>query len=321
MVIENPILTLIDIDPEGNAAKSTAALIGAASEIGAPVAVVVGGTAQAAEAAAAAGARLVLTAPGDGTVLAVPELDALQAAFRQVRPDAILVSHSDIGRDVTARIAVRERLALLVDAVGVSRDDAGVLALHSVFGGAYLSTSAATYGPPVITLRQGACDARSAAQPFVVDELEVIASGAAHAQIGPVSVALTESSRPDLRGAARVVAGGRGFASAEAFSLVGELADRLGSAVGASRAAVDAGYIPYAHQVGQTGVSVSPQLYIALGISGAIQHRAGMQTAQTIVAINNDPDAPIFDISDFGIVGDLSTVVPQLIAALDARAS
>ncbi|WP_173922837.1 electron transfer flavoprotein subunit alpha/FixB family protein [Agromyces sp. Marseille-P2726] len=318
------ILVLLQATATGELAKSTAGLLGAAAQIGTPVALIVADSAQSqalAEQAAAAGAERVLVAEPDSSSaqLPVPMVDALAAAAAAVAPDAVLVSNSIEGRDVAGRFAARTNAPIAVDVVGVSRDEEGVVAHHSVYGGSYNVDSAATFGPLVVTVRQGAVEARADARPVAVETLEVAASNAPAATIESFEPAAESSSRPELRGATRVVSGGRGLGSAENFALVEELADALGAAVGASRAAVDAGYVPATHQVGQTGVSVSPQLYIALGISGAIQHRAGMQTAKNIVAVNKDPDAPIFEVADFGVVGDVFTIVPQLISALSER--
>ena len=318
-----PILVLVEVSPAGTVLPSAAGLLGAAAGIGTPVALVVAPaavSAAAAERAAELGAARVLVADRPaGSPLLAPVVDALAAAAASVSPDAVLISSSSEGRDVAARFAVRSGAALAVDVVSVSRDEEGPVAHHSVYGGAYLVDSAATSGTLVATVRQGAIEARAAAQTPSIEQLDVTPSGKRDVEVVDYQATVTASDRPELRGAKTVVSGGRGVGSAENFALVEQLADALGAAVGASRAAVDAGYVPASYQVGQTGVTVSPRLYIAVGISGAIQHRAGMQTAKTIVAINKDADAPIFEIADFGVVGDLFTVVPQLIDAISAK--
>jgi len=316
---QDSVLTFIETISGPALAKNAAELLGAASTVGTPVALIAApadALGELSAAASAAGAAAVLTVELEGRPT-VALVDALQAAAAQVSPLAVLTGHSELSREVAARFAVRSRSSLSVDAVALAKDELGVLAHHAVYGGNFTTSSAPTFGAPVITLRVGSVEARAEAQPENSIALQVAASGKPELEILDVKSAGSNSTRPELRSAGKVVSGGRGLGNAEQFVLVEQLADALGAAVGASRAAVDAGFVPHAAQVGQTGVSVSPQLYVALGISGAIQHKAGMQTAKTIVAINKDAEAPIFEIADFGIVGDVFKVVPQLISALE----
>ncbi|GAA1422465.1 electron transfer flavoprotein subunit alpha/FixB family protein [Agrococcus citreus] len=318
----NPILVLLPAAPAGGLIAGAAEALGAAAAVGTPIAVVTGPTdalPALAEQAASFGAARVHTAVVDGTELGAPATDAFEAAVRLVEPELVLVPATVEGREAAGRLAARLRAPIASDIVGVARDEQGVVVRHSVYGGAYDSESAATFGTLVATVRLGSIDDRAEAATPDVQALDVQASGRRAATVESFEPVAQESSRPDLRIAKRIVAGGRGLGSKEQFALIEQLADQLGAAVGASRAAVDAGYVEPGAQVGQTGTSVSPDLYLAVGISGAIQHRAGMQTAKTIVAIDRDGSAPIFEIADLGVVGDLFTIVPQLVAALEAR--
>ncbi|GAB4584232.1 electron transfer flavoprotein subunit alpha/FixB family protein [Nocardia sp. IFM 10818] len=314
------VLVLVE-HAEGAPKKVTTELITAARTLGTPAAVVVAapGTAdKLGDALAAAGAEKIYVAESDDAegFLVTPKVDVLAGLSETAAPAAILVAATAEGKEVSGRLAARIGSGLLVDAIAINGDGS---VQHSIFGGAFTVDAKATGDVPVISVRPGAIEAAPAAGAGEKVAVEIPAQ-----EEGVVKVVSREpivgGDRPELTEAAIVVSGGRGVGSAENFGKVVEpLADALGAAVGASRAAVDSGYYPGQFQVGQTGKTVSPQLYIALGISGAIQHRAGMQTSKTIVAVNKDEEAPIFEISDYGIVGDLFNVAPQLTEAVKAH--
>ncbi|HEX5565734.1 MAG TPA: electron transfer flavoprotein subunit alpha/FixB family protein [Streptomyces sp.] len=307
---------------DGAVRKPTLELLTLARRIGDPVAVYLGAGADAAAPVLAEhGAVKVLAAdaPEFADYLVVPKVDALQAAYDAVSPAAVLISSSAEGKEIAARLAVRIGAGIITDAVDLEAGDEGPVATQSVFAAAFTTKSRVSKGTPVITVKPNSAAPEAAPAAGTVEQLAV-AFGEQATGTKVVSRTPRESTgRPELTEAAIVVAGGRGVNGAENFSVVENLADSLGAAVGASRAAVDAGWYPHSHQIGQTGKSVSPQLYIAAGISGAIQHRAGMQTSKTIVAVNKDAEAPIFDLVDYGVVGDLFEVLPQLTEEVKAR--
>ncbi|MCP2167046.1 electron transfer flavoprotein subunit alpha/FixB family protein [Goodfellowiella coeruleoviolacea] len=309
---------------DGEVKKATFELLSAARRLGEPAAVVVGAVGTASkvkDALARYGATKVYVAESDDAVnyLVTPKVDALATLAGRVSPAAVLISASLEGKEVAGRVAVRIDSGLLVDVVDVERSGDDVVGTQSIFGGGFVVKSKVSTGTPVITVRPGAVEAEAAEAVATEETVELPAVDPARATRITSREPAVAGDRPELTEASVVVSGGRGVGSAENFAVVERLADALGGAVGASRAAVDSGYYPHQFQVGQTGKTVSPQLYIALGISGAIQHRAGMQTAKTIVAVNKDAEAPIFEIADFGVVGDLFQVAPQLTEEVTKR--
>jgi electron transfer flavoprotein alpha subunit len=315
------VLVLVDLNPTGGVRKTTLESLTAARALGEPSAVVVaapGTTASVKDALAEYGAAKVYAAesPEVDEFLVAPKAEVLAQLVAEKSPAAVVIPSSPEGKEIAARLAIKTGSGFLTDVTEITADGT---ATQVAFAGGVIVHSKVTTGTPIFTVRGNSVTPEPASGAATEEQVQVTLSDAAKATRVVDRVVEQKSSRPELTEASIVVSGGRGVASAENFSVIEGLADSLGAAVGASRAAVDSGFYPHTFQVGQTGKTVSPQLYVAVGISGAIQHRAGMQTSKTIVAINKDPEAPIFELADFGVVGDLNTVVPAATEQINAR--
>jgi electron transfer flavoprotein alpha subunit len=315
------VLVLID-HVDGAVRKPTYELLTIARRLGEPSAVFIGSGDAAAEVAEKVkkyGAEKVYVVD-DAQIkgyLVAPKAEALQQLVAKTSPAAVLISSSYEGKEIAGRLAIKIESGLITDAVDVQPGDGGPVTTQSVFAGNYTVTAKVTRGTPVITVKPNAATPEAAEGAATVEEFAAeISEAAKKAQI-VASQPRKATGRPELTEAAIVVSGGRGTGGD--FEPIENLADALGAAVGASRAAVDSGWMPHSFQVGQTGKTVSPQLYVANGISGAIQHRAGMQTSKTIVAVNKDDEAPIFELVDFGVVGDLHKVLPAATDQINQR--
>jgi electron transfer flavoprotein alpha subunit len=312
------VLVVVD-HADGAVKKPTYELLTLAKRLGEPSAVFIGSSAKGAEVAEkvkAYGAEKVYVID-DAQIkgyLVAPKAEALQQLAEKASPAAILIPSTFEGKEVAGRLAIKLGSGLITDAVDV--EDGGVTT-QSVFAGNFTVKAKVTQGTPIITVKPNSAAPEEAAGAGAVEEFAVTVSDSAKKAQIVATQPRQSTGRPELTEAAIVVAGGRGTGGD--FAPIEGLADSLGAAVGASRAAVDSGWIGHSFQIGQTGKTVSPQLYIAGGISGAIQHRAGMQTSKTIVAVNKDEEAPIFELVDFGVVGDLHSVLPAATEQITAR--
>ncbi|RKS75118.1 electron transfer flavoprotein alpha subunit apoprotein [Actinomadura pelletieri DSM 43383] len=312
------ILVLVD-HVDGEVKKVTLELLTLANRLGEAAAVWVGpGFEGAKDRLGEYGAGKVYVAddPELTSYVVAPKAALLTKLVNDRSPAAVLVPATGEGKEIAGRLAVRTGSGVLTDVVDVTD---GFVAEHSIFGGGVIAHARVRTGTPIIAVRPNSVTPEPAPATPAEEAVTVELSDADRAAKVVEKVVQEKGERPDLTEAAIVVSGGRGVGGAENFSIIEGLADSLGGAVGASRAATDAGWYPHTFQVGQTGKTVSPQLYIAVGISGAIQHRAGMQTSKTIVAINKDSEAPIFELVDFGVVGDLFQVAPQLTEEITKR--
>jgi electron transfer flavoprotein alpha subunit len=305
----------------GEVKKVTCELITLARRFGEPAVVWTGpGAADGQPRCAEFGAARVYVAADaafDDYVVA-PTAALLAQLVTEKAPSLVLVAGTPEGKEIAGRLAVKTNSGLITDAVDLRPADGGdPVAEQSIFGGSTVVRSRVTRGTPIVAMRPNSVPAQ--AEPGPAELTPVSLAGQADGARITGRVVAERGERPELTEASIVVSGGRGTGGAEGFEIIEKLADAMGAAVGASRAVTDAGWYPHQFQVGQTGKTVSPQLYMAIGISGAIQHRAGMQTSKTIIAINKDPEAPIFELADFGMVGDLFKVVPQLLDEIGRR--
>jgi electron transfer flavoprotein alpha subunit len=300
--------------------KVTLELITLARRFGEPSVVWTGPGAEQGQARCAeyGAARIYLAAdPAIDDYVVAPAAALLAQLVKEKSPALVLVAGTPQSKEVAGRLAVKIDSGVLTDAVDLQPGDDGPVADQSIFGGATIVRSRVRRGTPIVAVRPNAVTPEPA--PGAAELSPVSLAGEVTGAKVTNRVVAERGERPDLTEASIVVSGGRGTGGAEGFGVIEQLADALGAAVGASRAVTDAGWYPHQFQVGQTGKTVSPQLYMAIGISGAIQHRAGMQTSKTIVAVNKDPEAPIFELADFGVVGDLFKVVPQLLDEISKR--
>lgn len=312
------ILVLAEHDGE-SVKKVTCELLTLARAYGEPAVVWTGAGAEGARARLAefGAAKVYLADSGDyADYVVAPKAELLAQLVADKAPAAVLIAATSEGREVAGRLAVKTGSGVLTDVTGLSE---GIIGEQSIFGGAITVQSRVRTGTPIIAVRPNAVSPEPATGAADLEPVAFTVSDAAKVARVTGRVVAERGERPELTEASIVVSGGRGLGAGEHFALIEQLADSLGAAVGASRAATDAGWYPHQFQVGQTGKTVSPQLYLAIGISGAIQHRAGMQTSKTIMVVNKDPEAPIFELADFGVVGDLFKVVPQLVEEIAKR--
>ena len=313
------ILVLVD-HVDGEVTKPTTELLTIAGRLGEPSAVFIGDIDDAAaDALKKFGAEKIYVIDDSDSkdYLVAPKAEMLAALVEQASPAAVLISSGGEGKEIAGRLAIKTSSGLITDAVDVQAADGGPVTTQSVFAGSYTVRAKVTKGTPILTVKPNAATPEPVDGAGAQEQVEITISDVAKTAKITSSEPRKSSGRPDLTEAAIVVAGGRGTGGN--FEPVENFADALGAAVGASRAAVDSGWYPHSFQVGQTGKTVSPQLYIAAGISGAIQHRAGMQTSKTIIAINKDEEAPLFELVDFGVVGDLHSVLPAATEAVNER--